>query len=471
MRERVWSIDINGQPWIEEQRGRRQLRIEFLVDISPGDVLSFADIKLYNLDKASAVAQQSSIVLRAGYDDNVDAIFTGFVTNAFRERPVGSSEIITRLICKSGEAATDRASAQLSFGVGTRIEEVLRALARAWPLPIEIDNAQFAGAPAFTSGYVVDGDIPTALNSLAYAYKFSWRQDRGSIIITKPGMERNATAIPVNQFAGMVGIPEVSRGPDGLGVRVTTRLNPALRYNGKIDVQSEFATLNTGNLFISELSGDATANGEYNVFAVKHSGDSWGDTWDSDIDGLRAGTAPNNSSVVTATNGKLVWGARVSQEFRVKVREVGATLGLDPNWLMAVMGFETRYTFSPAVRNPGSSATGLIQFIEPTARGLGTTTAQLARMTAVQQLDFVEAYYRPYASRVRNLGDSYLAVLFPLAIGRPDSFIMWDKDSGPYQREYALNSGLDVQKKGYITRGDAVTSVNASYQRGLRFVK
>lgn len=471
MRERVWSIDINGQPWIEEQRGSRQFRLEFLVDITPGDVLSFADIKLTNLDKASAVARQSSIVLRAGYDDNVDAIFTGFVTNAFRERPVGAPEIITRLICKSGEPATDRASAQLSFGIGTRIEEVLRSLARAWPLPIEIDDAQFAGASAFTSGYVVDGDIPSALNSLAYAYKFNWVQDRGRIIITKPGMERNSPIIQVNQFTNMIGIPEVSRGPDGFGVLVTTQLEPSLRYNGKINVQSEFATFNTGNLFVSELSGDASANGEYNVFAIKHSGDSHGDLWQTQVDGLRAGTAPSTSSVVTSTNGKLVWGARVDQAFRVKVREVGANLGIDPNWLMAVMGFETGYTFNPAVRNPGSSATGLIQFIESTARGLGTTTAQLARMTAVQQLDFVEAYYQPYASRVRNLGDAYLAVLFPLAIGRPDSFIMWSKDSGPYQREYALNSGLDVEKKGYITRGDAVTSVNTSYQRGLRFVK
>ncbi|WP_288080599.1 hypothetical protein [Pseudomonas sp.] len=471
MRERVWSIDINGEEWISEQRGRRQMRIEFLVDISPGDVLSFADIKLTNLDKSSSVAQQSSIVLRAGYDDNVDAIFTGFVTNAFRERPVGAPEIITRLICKSGEPATDRASAQLSFGAGTRIEEVLRALARAWPLPIEIDNGQFAGAPVFTSGYVVDGDIPTALNSLSYAYKFSWRQDRGSLIITKPGMERNADPVQINQFSGMIGIPEVSRGPDGLGVRVTTQLNPALRYNGKIDIQSEFSTFNTGNLFISENSGDATANGEYNIFAVKHAGDSHGDLWSSDIDGLRPGTAPDTSSTVTATNGKLIWGAKVKQDFRVKVREVGADLGFDPNWLMAVMHYESKATFSPSVRNPQSSATGLIQFLESTARGLGTTTAKLARMTAVRQLDYVQAYYKPYASRVRNLGDAYLAVLFPVAIGRPDSFIMWSRDGGPYQAEYAANSHLDVGSKGYITRGDAVSVVNISYRDGLRFVK
>lgn len=433
--------------------------------------MSFADIRLYNMNKGSAIAQRSSVVLRAGYSDNIDAVFTGFVTNTLRERDPGSAEIITRLICRSGQPATDRASVQLSFGVGTRVEEVLRALARAWPLPIEINNAQFADAQPLSSGLVVDGDIPSAMTDLAYAYKFEWMQDRGRIVITKPNMLRTTTAVQVDQFSGMIGIPEVSRGPDGLGVFVAVQLNPALRINGKINVESEFATFNTGNLFVSEMSGDATANGEYNIFAMKHSGDSHSDLWRTEIDGLRAGTTPSTTETATAQNGKLIWGSRVDQAFRVKVREIAGQLSMDPNWLMAVMGFETGYTFSPAARNPGSSATGLIQFIESSARGIGTSTAQLARMTAVRQLDYVEAYYRPYSGRIRNLGDAYLAVLWPVAVGRPDSYVMWERDSGPYQREYAANSGLDVSRNGVITRGEAVASVNTSYMRGQQFVR
>ncbi len=471
MRERAWSVDVNGQPFISQQSGRRQFRIQFSVDIAPQNVVSYADIRLYNMNKGTAIAQGSSIVLRAGYDDNIDAVFTGFVTNVLREREPGSPEIITRLVCRSGQPAVDRASAQLSFGVGSRVEEVIRALARAWPLPIDIDNAQFADAPPLTSGLVVDGDIPSALNSLAYAYKFQWMQDRGRIIVTKPGLLRTTTVVQVDQFSGMIGIPEVSRGPDGLGVFVAIQLNPSLRANGRINVESEFATFNTGNLFISELSGDATANGEYNIFAMKHSGDSHSDLWRTEIDGLRPGTAPAANEISTSENGKLVWGARVDQAFRVKVREIADNLSLDPNWLMAVMGFETGYTFSPAARNPGSTATGLIQFVESTARSLGTSTAQLARMTAVGQLDYVESYYKPYSGRLRNLGDAYLAVLWPAAVGRPDSFVMWERDTGPYQREYAANSGLDVNHDGVITRGEAVAAVNTSYMRGQQFVR
>jgi len=471
MRERVWSLDVNGQPYIGPQSGRRQFRIQFNIDIAPHNAISYADIRLYNLNKGSSIAQKSSIVLRAGYNDNVDAVFTGFVTNVLREREPGAPEIITRLICRSGQPAVDRSSVQLSFGIGTRVEEVLRALAAAWPLPIDIDNAQFADAKPFSTGLVVDGDIPSAMNDLAYAYKFQWMQDRGRIIVTKPNMPRTAATVRVDQFSGMIGIPEVSRGPDGLGVFVAVQLNPSLRANGRIDVESEFATFNTGNLFVSELSGDASANGEYNILAMKHSGDSHSDLWRTEIDGLRAGTAETAAETATPQNGKLIWGARVDQAFRVKVREIADRLSTDPNWLMAVMGFETGYTFSPAARNPGSTATGLIQFIESTARSLGTSTAQLARMTAVRQLDYVEDYYRPYNGRIRNLGDAYLAVLWPVAVGRPDSYVMWERDTGPYQREYAANSGLDVNHNGVITRGEAVASVNTSYMRGQQFVR
>jgi hypothetical protein len=50
---------------------------------------------------------------------------------------------------------------------------------------------------------------------------------------------------------------------------------------------------------------------------------------------------------------------------------------------MACMAFEKGETFSPCVKNPGSSATGLIQFMSSTAKSLGTTTNDLCKMSAV----------------------------------------------------------------------------------------
>ncbi|MNF58297.1 hypothetical protein D3C84_398490 [compost metagenome] len=470
MRSRAWSVDINGAPYIGLQSGSTQFRCQFNIDVSPQSAVSFADIRLYNLSKESGITQGSSIIFKAGYTDNIGAIFTGSVTNILREREPGSTEIITRLICRSGAAVTDRGSANLSFGAGVRVQEIIRALARAWPLPIDIDDAQFADDIPMARGYMVSGDIPKAMDNLAYAYKFNWLQHMGRMYVTKPEMKRKQTALQINQLSGMIGIPEVTRGPKGLGVFVSVQLNPSIMINSVIDLKSEFATYNTGNLFVSEVGEEAIARGEYSVLALKYSGDSHSDQWKVDIDGLREGTKPDTTAVPTPENGKLIWGAVVEQDFRDKVRQIAKNLSLDPNWLMAVMAFETgpKERFKPNVTNPKSSAIGLIQFIKSTARGLGTTTEHLGRMSAVQQLDYVEKYYKAYWRRIHNLGDAYLAVLWPGGMEKPDTYVMWEKDSGPYQREYAANKGLDKNKDGKITRGEAVAAVNSAYQDGLK---
>lgn len=457
---RAWSIDIDGAPFIAPQIGSRQFRVVFDVTVSPGDALSLADIALYNLSKDNEIPQGSTITLRAGYEDRVDTIFVGYITNRFRERE--GTEVVTRLLCKSGSPVDDRGSAGGSYGRNVRVVDVLKDLAQSWPRELDIDESQFADAPLMVSGYVSDGDIPTQFDKLAYQYDFEWVQERGRVVVNKKNAKRKTAITEVNATTGMIGIPEVTRGPDGLGVYVVARLDPYYRVSGRINVTSEFQTYSTGNMFIQELTGDARANGEYNIFQLRFRGDSWGDQWVTEIDGLRAGTAG-----VRSTAGQLIWGARVDQLFRVEVRNVAQRLGFDPNWLMAVMAFETGQTFSPTARNSTSGATGLIQFIPDTAVGLGTTTTKLARMTAVEQLQYVEKYYRPYKSRVVNLGDAYMSVLWPAGIGKPDSYVLWNAGSVQYNQ----NAGLDRDRKGYITRGDAVYRVNEEMIRGQQFAR
>ncbi|MEM1339825.1 MAG: transglycosylase SLT domain-containing protein [Bacteroidota bacterium] len=110
-----------------------------------------------------------------------------------------------------------------------------------------------------------------------------------------------------------------------------------------------------------------------------------------------------------------------------KIEQVAKNLGIDPNWLMAVINFETAGSFSTSIQNPFSKATGLIQFMPDTARSLGTSIEALAQMDFSTQLDYVERYYRPYRSRINGFVDLYLATFFPLAIGKPDNWVLQTK--------------------------------------------
>ena len=78
------------------------------------------------------------------------------------------------------------------------------------------------------------------------------------------------------------------------------------------------------------------------------------------------------------------------------------------------MAFETGGTFDPAEKNKaGSGATGLIQFMPETAKGLGTTTDELAKMTRTEQMKYVEKFLSDKGIEGKGLSDVYMAVLFP----------------------------------------------------------
>ncbi len=165
----------------------------------------------------------------------------------------------------------------------------------------------------------------------------------------------------------------------------------------------------------------------------------------------------------------LAWGAKVSQAFRDRVRAIAANLGLPQDgasWLMACMAWESG-RFSPHMRNAaGSGAVGLIQFMPATAGSLGTSTDELAAMTPEEQLEYVDKYFEPYRGKLHLLSDVYMVILWPKAVGQPDSMILWDKDTRP--TTYQQNAGLDGDHNGQITKAEAASRVHDCYVEGLR---
>lgn len=455
---RKWSMMINGEPFIDSRDGH-QLRCVFDIEVSPQNSFMKAEIQLYNLSKDTAIEQRSDVIFSAGYVDNFDILFTGTITNVMKSRR--GPDVITHLFCRGGTSKR-RGLMNGAYGPNAHVIDVLTDAARSWPLALVVDETQFSQKDVLPAGWTADPDIPTTLHALAGMFDFTWKEERGALVITRINKERTTPIFDVNQHTGMVGMPELIGIGEGIGVEVTCRINPAITTSDRINVQSEYTTYQTSNLHIGEMAGDASANGIYNVFSIHYMGDSHGDVWDMRMLGFRAGS---EAPLPINTGGGLIWGARVSQEFRAKVREIASNLNIDPNWLMAVMAFETGRSFKSYSKNPRSSATGLIQFIESTARDLGTSTAELARMSEIEQLDWVEKYFNQYKSKIRNIGDAYMAVFMPAkGIGKPDDFVLIDQATQPIA--YHQNRELDKNQDGKITRGEAVERVRRAYKEG-----
>lgn len=158
------------------------------------------------------------------------------------------------------------------------------------------------------------------------------------------------------------------------------------------------------------------------------------------------------------TNKKLqqkIKAGKFEKGFLKDIEKMCERLDMHAMGLLSVMDYETMGTFSPSIKNKGgSSGRGLIQFMDYTAKGLGTTTTKLAKMSQREQLKFVESYFELN----RNGGDYSkpqdiaLGVFYPRAMGKPDYVIgcIKKKCSKTQRKNYWANP-LDKNKDKVLT--------------------
>lgn len=172
--------------------------------------------------------------------------------------------------------------------------------------------------------------------------------------------------------------------------------------------------------------------------------------------------------------------SQTSKAFQRKLVQVASDIGVSPSDLATVIAFETGGSFASDQLNlwcknargndPGRCGTGLIQFMPATTRamaqkaGVTLDNYMLARMSPVEQLDWVRYYFKGLNSgSYRGLGDLYRTVFWPAARGQSDSYVATRQGEAAYTQ----NRALDRAGKGYITAGDIdypVTSLSRAAQ-------
>lgn len=211
----------------------------------------------------------------------------------------------------------------------------------------------------------------------------------------------------------------------------------------------------------------------------------------------------------------LIWGQKVSCDFRKKVVAICKDLWGDENKikmannLMAIFQWESGGTFKPDAPNQANSGgTGLIQFTPKTARYLlgkeitietvknyygkkyNEKTKQkedwnldrvkeFADMTAITQLKYVKEHFESLRGKNVEFIDLYLQVLFPASSGLPEHVVFADnlnKLDRPFEKEklrnervaaYSKNSGMDLKKDGKLMKSEIKVSVQKYITEGM----
>ncbi|EJG03527.1 M23 family metallopeptidase [Flavobacterium sp. F52] len=176
----------------------------------------------------------------------------------------------------------------------------------------------------------------------------------------------------------------------------------------------------------------------------------------------------NNNKIIDENDPQLIWGSKVSKEFRVKVVKIAKKLKVDPNWIMIIIAKETSLTFDPHIDN-GIGYVGLIQFSEASAEQVGTTHAELKKMTAVTQLNYVEKRFEKLGKNgYKSLTDLYLAVLQPTSVGQgdKDGNILWTSN----RMAYYNNPSYHKEKGEYDNKIIKSGKTKRGFEEGTTFM-
>ncbi len=151
----------------------------------------------------------------------------------------------------------------------------------------------------------------------------------------------------------------------------------------------------------------------------------------------------------------------LNKEFLDKVKQVAKNINCDYQDLLALMNSESSLNPKEAHKNKNGEKTaiGLIQFTKSDAipelnrvYGLNLTLEKIENMSAIDQLDLVEKYYKMNENRLPKgkkltAADLY-AVTFLPARAKKEVLTRSGEDY------YKSNKGLDVNKDGAITKSD-----------------
>jgi len=226
-----------------------QQRVYATISKSITGSANISELHIYNLRESSRnlIGREfTNVTIEAGYinesGNSVGQIFRGQIRDP--EHYWEGADFITKVILGDGEQAIRRATINRTFEAGTTVEEVVEQLflelesqgisrgERLYPEEIE----------TFARPYSVSGSVRAELDKLGRSHNFYW-SIQNNVFEVMPHNKWLPQTTLVNQNTGMIGYPKLTDN----GIKVTSLINPQVRPNRLIQVESDFLDLNADN--------------------------------------------------------------------------------------------------------------------------------------------------------------------------------------------------------------------------------
>lgn len=253
------------------------------------------ELSIYNLNdetRRNLSEEQLPIIVDAGYKDLKATIFDGIVNNITTSK-IGT-DIITTFYCSSNIQRYNGAT-NITFRnikVVDAIKELCKMHGIEPIIPSDLDKG-------IISSYACTEPLQKELEKICYRYGISIGLDNGEIVFAdKEKKEKGVINADVKVFTpsnGLLGNPTVLH----TGIKVNSLMQPQIRVNDYFRLFAPYADYNLSDLTSApnlvtndELKAFAHIktkdyNGLYRALAIIHSGDTRGNEWKTEFDGVR----------------------------------------------------------------------------------------------------------------------------------------------------------------------------------------
>ncbi len=274
------------------------LRIRFEVTKLKPSTGNTMKLTIYNLDpRAHPIAAKprkvgtgwryGRVKLFAGYESESGLLFLGDIKNVNTRRD--GADIITDIYALDGGKATENAHMSQTFTAGASLLSQLDAgfssMSKADPTIIKapyqlgtVSKKKNVGSRSIFS------DTRSFIDALAREYGFGWSIHNNTFRVSGHDdvFKSEAQAQVISKTTGMIGAPAITE----KGATVKSLLLWDIAPDDPFRVESEYGTIKLGVDLFRNQTYKTLGEGYYKVLSVKHVGDTRGNTWFSNIEGI-----------------------------------------------------------------------------------------------------------------------------------------------------------------------------------------
>ena len=286
LKSRVWNSG--------KEEGAEGLRIQASVDKNnTNSNTNNVSIKLFNISKEdlafiTTTVKKRVISLRAGYksvinnalEDEFDALpecFSGDVVNIVSQRQ--GPDIVTTITAKDSAASLRNVKISKVFPKGTNKLSAIEDIVKSWGTVVFTNSSISSSAkfksPSYTSSYTAFGSIANVLSEMIKDEDLVWHLTNSIFYLiskTEPKLVREIKLTGnnvINEVTPVQNSNLNAKTPQGLNIRVF--------LDGAIDTDT---SINLSGL--DDIQGNSV-DGDYNVRTIKHSLDTRGNNWFTDL--------------------------------------------------------------------------------------------------------------------------------------------------------------------------------------------